>query len=256
MKEVTINIPVHEVNDEFIGNALRSVSEQKILSTEVLLVHPKSVVIKDELISDNIKSITRSVVNEGKTDFASQFNLGVSESKTEWVSLLEMDDLLSTIWLDNFQKYAIEHEDVSLFLPIVAEVNAKREFTDLNNQLPWSQGFTDLAPIGYLDTASLLDYPNFNFAGMIVKKEIFESLNGIKPSLKLVFMYEFLLRFTHNNHKIFIIPKIGYQHINFREGSLFSTYRDEMNPVENSWWYKKAKQEYFFNDDREISYDA
>jgi hypothetical protein len=54
------------------------------------------------------------------------------------------------------------------------------------------------------------------------------------------------------------IPKIGYKHINLREGSIFWNYKNGENPLtqeEVKFWIDSAKKEYFFFDDRTIKYD-
>jgi hypothetical protein len=44
-------------------------------------------------------------------------------------------------------------------------------------------------------------------------------------SIKLTFVYEFLLRLTYNSVSIMTIPKLGYKHTNMREGSIFWNYK-------------------------------
>jgi len=74
----------------------------------------------------------------------------------------------------------------------------------------------------------------------------------------LTFGYEFLLRLTHNNVLVISVPKIGYQHVNFRENSLFWSYKndDSMRMSENEvkFWLDTAKKEFFFKNKREINY--
>ena len=54
------------------------------------------------------------------------------------------------------------------------------------------------------------------------------------------------------------VPKIGYQHVNFREDSLFWSYKnDEKNKVtekEIKFWLETAKKEFFFKNKRDINY--
>ena len=76
----------------------------------------------------------------------------------------------------------------------------------------------------------------------------------MKTNMKLTFIYEFLLRATFQATIVMVIPKFGYKHINQREGSLFSNYKDEMNPAEANWWLESAKKEYFHSEDRELTY--
>jgi hypothetical protein len=61
---------------------------------------------------------------------------------------------------------------------------------------------------------------------------------------------------TFKDVKTMVIPKFGYKHINQREGSLFSSYKTEMNPVEANWWLAQAKKEYYFEKDRAVNYQA
>ena len=77
----------------------------------------------------------------------------------------------------------------------------------------------------------------------------------MKESIKLSFINEFLLRFTFNSCKVMIIPKLGYKHINNREGSLFDQYKKELSMDESRWWLSLAKKEYFHVNDRNVSYE-
>lgn len=92
---------------------------------------------------------------------------------------------------------------------------------------------------------------------MVFKKQIIEDYGGFKSSLKLTFSYEFLLRMTYNSVKFMTIPKIGYKHINLREGSIFWEYKNGkeiLTENEVKFWVNSAKKEYFFSEDRNIKY--
>ena len=54
------------------------------------------------------------------------------------------------------------------------------------------------------------------------------------------------------------IPRLGYKHVNLREGSIFWNYKhgeDKMIEDEVKFWVATAKKEYFFTDDRVIKYE-
>jgi hypothetical protein len=88
---------------------------------------------------------------------------------------------------------------------------------------------------------------------------VFEDFGGFKPSIKLTFVYEFLLRLSYNSVSIMTIPKLGYKHVNMREGSIFWTYKNGENKMiedEVKFWIQTAKKEYFFTDDRVIKYQS
>jgi len=230
--EITVLLPVHELDDEtrpLFKNAVKSVEEQSVLPDEMLVIVPKGSKVSKELKKfdyGKIKDIVRVVENDGETDFASQINFGVEAAKTEWISVLEMDDEYSKIWFKNVVEYRNAHDDVDIFMPIIVDTelteDGQHNFIGLTNEAVWAQSFSD--ELGVLDNGALLAYQNFNIDGVVMKKSLFEEFGGLKPSIKLTFIYEFLLRMTFKDSRVFVIPKFGYKHVNQRKGSLFNKY--------------------------------
>lgn len=261
VSNVTVILPVYKLDDktkQLIVNSIKSVEEQIVKPDELLLIVGKDDKESLEFVKSidfgSIKDNVRIIENDGETDFASQFNLGVKEAKTEWVSLLEQDDEISKVWFKNFIEYKNAYPNIDIFLPIIVDVNNTGEFIGFSNEAVWANSFSDV--LGVLDNQALNAYQNFNIDGMVIKKERYETFGGIKKNIKLTFVYEFLLRMTLKDVKVMVIPKFGYKHINQREGSLFHTYSQTMNPVEARWWLDKAKKEQYFPKDREITYDS
>ena len=94
---------------------------------------------------------------------------------------------------------------------------------------------------------------------MVIRKDLFVENGMIKSNFKLTFGYEFLLRMTQNSVKFMTIPKIGYKHMNLREGSIFWNYKngdDVITPDEVKFWVESAKKEFFFINDRAIKYES
>ena len=113
--------------------------------------------------------------------------------------------------------------------------------------------------MGILTNDILHDYQNFQTSGIILKKDIFIEIGGFKPSVKLTFGYEFLLRLTYNSTPVMTIPRLGYKHTNLREGSIFwndKFAKDKITEDEVKFWLQTAKKEYFFTTDREIKYET
>jgi len=55
------------------------------------------------------------------------------------------------------------------------------------------------------------------------------------------------------------IPRLGYKHMNLREGSIFWNYKYgdlKMTDDEVKFWIQTAKKEYFFVNDRSIKYES
>jgi hypothetical protein len=193
---------------------------------------------------------------EGVGNYQSQINLGIENVSSEWVSFFEFDDEYSNIWFDNVLKYSEIYSDVDAFLPIVVDVDSKDVFAGFTNEATFAANFTQ--EVGFLTNDTLQNYQNFQTAGSVFKKEIIEDFGGFKSSIKLTFIYEFLLRLTYNSVSIMTIPKLGYKHTNMREGSIFWNYKfgeSVMTEDEVKFWIQTAKREYFFVEDRAIKYE-
>lgn len=256
--EITVLLPVHELNDAtrpLFANAITSLAEQAIKPDSVLVIVPKGSDVAKELKGYDYGNAQRVEVieNDGETDFASQVNFGVSKAKTEWVSILELDDEYSKVWFKKVVEYRGHYPEVDIFLPIVIDADKNQNFIGLTNEAVWAQSFCE--EMGILNNDSLQAYQNFTLTGAAFKRSLFEEFGGLKPSIKLTFVYEFLLRMTEKDNRVMTIPKFGYKHMNQREDSLFHSYRTQIDPVEAKWWLSQAKKESYFPNDREIKYE-
>jgi hypothetical protein len=95
--------------------------------------------------------------------------------------------------------------------------------------------------------------------GAIFNADDWKEVGGLKPSIKLTFWYEWLLRATYKGKKIFVIPKIGYTHLLGRQGSIIETYKKTIDNKESDFWVNVAKKDYFYKEERDKSkytYDA
>lgn len=260
MKNITVILPVHSIDNEYdlmLKNALGSV-EDFHNDVIVSIVCPKE--IKKD-IENSLKEFQNKLdilVIENKEDisFSGQVNLGINKCTTEWFSILEIDDEFTPKWLKNMHEYVNTYTDVEVFLPIVKDVNVQGEFLSFTNESAWAYGFSEKQ--GYIDNEVLLDFQNYQTSGGLYKTNVIKENGLFKENIKLTFTYEFLLRLTHNGVKIMVVPKLGYQHVNFRENSLFWSYKNDENTklTENEvkFWLDTAKKEFFFKNKREINY--
>ena len=143
-----------------------------------------------------VKDITRIVENDNEdTSFQSQINYGVNESNTPYFTFLEYDDELSKIWIKNGKEYINHYPEVGVFLPIIFECDVNGQFLSFTNENVWVNNVSEQQ--GFLDNNTLQKVHNFNFDGMIVKKETFQEHGELKANMKLTFTYEFLLRMSY-----------------------------------------------------------
>ena len=258
MKNITVILPLHKLDDDYkvmLDNALTSV-EQFHDDVKLSIVCPSN--LKKELENISEKLEIEIIVNDGQTDFCSQINLGIDKCDTEWFSILEIDDEYKPIWLKSINEYVKSYTDVDVFLPVVKDINTDGNFISFTNESTWAYGFTEKQ--GVLDNEVLLDFQNYQISGGLYKTQVIKDNGSLKENIKLTFGYEFLLRLTHNNIKVMTVPKVGYQHLNFREDSLFWNYKNEesikLGEQEAKFWLETAKKEFFFKNKREVTYEV
>ncbi len=104
MTNISIILPVHEFNDTvagFLRKGFGAIKAQKGINTLPSIVLVYTHLAEQTGLLDFIKEFTTPVEqtdvalsitpikNEGKTDFASQINLGVKNATTDYISILE-----------------------------------------------------------------------------------------------------------------------------------------------------------------------
>lgn len=244
--------------EDYFNKAIESINNQQIDVEELVIVHTNEESLVSFLNSYDFKKLqVNKLIWDKEPNYSEQINYGVKNAKGKWVSLFEFDDEYSSIWFKNVAKYIESYPEVQMFLPVVVETDEKGVFAGFTNEATFAANFTQ--EMGVLTNETLQDYQNFQTAGSVIKKEIFEDFGGFKPSIKLTFIYEFLLRLTYNSTTIMTIPKLGYKHTNMREGSIFWNYKygeSVMTEDEVKFWIQTAKREYFFVEDRAIKYES
>lgn len=267
---ISVILPVesskHKNFDVYFDSCITSIKNQikvcpkrgnVVGDIEVVIVHSGEESLRQIIDNYDFSGLTTNIVeNNGDTDFSTQVNLGVKNTKYDWVTILEFDDEFSSIWFKNVSRYIDAYPDVLGFLPIVIDTDEKGVFAGFTNEAAFAANMN--SEIGILTNEVLLNYQNFQSSGMVFKKSVVEDYGGFKKSMKLTFVYEFLLRLTYNSVKIMTIPRIGYKHSNMREGSIFWKYKFGENPMiqdEIGFWIDSAKKEHFFKEDRDIKFE-
>lgn len=244
--------------DEYFEKAISSLKNQQVGFEELVIVHSQEQSLIDILDSYDFGNLNvTKLLWDQEPNYANQVNFGIKNAKGTWVSLFEFDDEYSSIWFKNVKKYVESFPEVQMFLPVVVETDEKGLFAGFTNEATFAANFSQ--EMGILTNDTLQEYQNFQTAGSVIKKSVIEDFGGFKPSIKLTFIYEFLLRLTYNSVSVMTIPRLGYKHVNLREGSIFWNYKfgdSKMVEDEVKFWIQTAKREYFFTDDRSIKYQS
>lgn len=262
MNTISVILPISSTHCKdfsiYFDKAIESIKKQQTQIDELVIVHTDDEKLVSHLNNFDFGNLNVvKVLNKSeKTDFQSQINMGADKASSEWISILEFDDEYSYIWFKNVRKYMESHPECSGFLPLVVDVDEKEVFLGYTNEATFAASFN--TEIGVLTNDLLLQYQNFQTSGMVIKKSAFQEFGGFKSSIKLTFVYEFLLRMTYNSVRIITIPKLGYKHTNMRESSIFWNHKngkDKITDDEAKFWVDTAKKEHFFTSDRNIKYE-
>jgi len=259
---VSVILPIesskHKDFNELFSKSIQSIVNQTVGVNELVIVHSDEESLTSIVNEFDYSGLTvTKVVNTGDTDFSSQINLGVENASSEWITILEFDDEFASIWFKNVKRYSEAYPDMQGFLPIVVDIDEKGVFAGFTNEATFAASMN--SEIGILTNEVLLNYQNFQSSGMVLKKETYQDFGGFKPSMKLTFVYEFLLRLTYNSVNIMTIPRLGYKHMNLRFGSIFWNYKngeERVSEDEVKFWLESAKKEHFFTNDRGIKYEG
>lgn len=266
MKDITILIPVHEYNDEvkeLLSEALASVMKCQENYSKGRLI-PMIVYADgdgcDAFLDETKKTFDgrlqiETVKNDGDTDYCSQINLGVENVKTEHFSILEFDDTYTAKWFDIASRYFVGNETISVFLPINLLHNVVNGDWQYGNAMGISPMFitpdeNDKDEIGIINFMRLEKCALFNLTGSIFNTSDFKTVGKYKPSIKVAFNYEFLLRLTRMGLKAMVVPKEGYVHAIGRRGSLTDKYVNEISEAEQQKWFALAIRECVYKEDR------
>ena len=249
MNDIVVIIPMHKFgkeNVELLNKAVESVPND----IRIIVSAPNSVGAKDlKGTSDRIQLVQET---DG-TSFAELVNAAANTVEEKWFSILEFDDTYTPIWFDNFKKYVEYNPSVSVFMPLedITDFNDGR-YLGYGNEAVWASSFSN--EIGYIDNDSLQNYFDFYMTGSIFNTADWKELGGLKPQIELTFWYEWLLRATNKSKKVFVIPKVGYNHKLGRKDSLVETYKKTIDQEKTNFLFDLAKKEYFFHPSVEREY--
>lgn len=256
--DITVILPIHKVETEdsdLLRNALSSFIDNtksythgtlKLLTITTQEALPT--VTDIVTVAMNEFSNYSIVVNQNETDFCSQINEAISMIDTEYFSILEMDDEYSPRWFNMMYPWYETNSSASVFLPINVQYNEDHTLWQYGNELVWASSFSN--ELGVIDFDCLDNCSTFNLTGGVFNTEDFIKIGGLKPSIKVAFNYEFLLRLTDNKLQAIVVPKEGYKHLIGRDGSLTSEYEKSISSEEVAKWFELAKSEYPYKEDR------
>lgn len=265
MKDITVIIPVHRIEEDFdslfteavssVRRNIENVKEQFKIKMAVVTTKECEPKIK-ELFTEN-EDCCIYINDTGKTDFCSQVNFGVSKINTDFFSILEFDDEYTDKWFLNVAKYYYGNEHISMFLPVNLCHDGEGKNWEYGNTMALTPAFMtekeeDNDDIGIINYERLEKCSLFNITGGVINTDHFKSVGCYKPSIEVSFNYELLLRMTKKGLKGMVIPKEGYIHALGRKGSLTDYYKNNLSQNEIDRWFNVAIRECKHTEERLI----
>jgi len=252
--DLTIIIPLNKWSEEvkdYLDRAVDSIALSTVKPSKVIFV--VSSIIENDFIPyskktfEELKTLgidTPICYPTEKTDFCEQINQIVKEVDTKYFSILEYTDYYGKTWLENVEKHINLNKEISMYLPIVNVYNEPGDFLRFYNEQYWAQGFTS-NDLGFITEDALKVLWDMNISGGIINTQDFIELGSLKPSIKLYYWYEFMLRFCNQKKTAYVIPKSLYNHILFKQ---------EMEADEAKFYYDLCSKEYWYKEDRNKTY--
>lgn len=247
LKDIAVIIPMNDFSEENVklfNEAVASVpSDIKVYVSYCISTDP----------SAKLDKRAKHIGSAQGDSFQELVNEAVGKIKEKWFSILEFDDSYTNIWFDEVLRYVEFMPEVSMFLPLedITDFN-NGKYIGYGNEAPLASSFSD--ELGFIDNPSLMNYFDFYPTGSVFNTDDWNEVGGLKPSMKITFWYEWMLRATHNGKKLYVIPKVGYNHTMGRKGSLVEQYKATVDEKETMWWFDNAKKEQFFREDRGKTY--
>lgn len=278
MHKNSVLIPIHEYNTEIeksLDKALTSVFNQErynlntheyekldedVVKEYIPVYLVTTTEVKKQLkkdIKDKVKGI---IINKKDTNIQKQLNIGFEEIDSEYITILEVDDMFSTKYFKNLFNYQEQYSDYNAFMSLQIEVDyhENNNLKGFNNHYLWSRSVFEEDEI---ETRELDGIVTFNMvkrlglnrlSGITFKKDSFLSCGKLKYNIIQYFNYEFLLRFINNGFKVKIMDKIGYIHTLNRQNSYDQIYNIQKNTLtkdEIRYWLEIASKEYEFENE-------
>ena len=140
---------------------------------------------------------------------------------------------------------------------MAVEVNLENTFIKFTNAESISRGFIEEGPLCYLPHEQSKLLKSTLISGSFFKTEDLKEIGGFKTNLKLSNNFEFIMRSTYSEKKVFIIPKLIYLHKNNRPNSALDVLsKSSLTKEEVLFWYEIAQKEFYYKRDREVEYST
>lgn len=257
-KRVAYIIPLHKKDDR-VFKAIESIYFENAV---VIVSIPKELKTWLHKGLNKLKEGVFSAVGDRGSSYPTLVNMGLDVAlgsdveNIDYISILEFDDVLTPNAHKILNKYANDWEDVDILAPLACVVkwidgDDKPVLVGTANEAPMAPQIAE--EFGFFDFNMMLK-TNFMFVnGLYIKPEVFKQFGRFKENFEMFYDYEWALRMVYNGVTIRSIPKATHLH-SLSEDGAFETQKNADSKTRDNW-LSAARREYFFEDDRNISFN-
>lgn len=126
--------PVYNVS-KYIGNLIKSLDNQTFKDFELILVNDGSTDNSVEVAEDELKEtkIRYTILNKKNGGQSSARNLGIKNSKGDWIVIIDSDDVVQSNYLESFNK-AIENSKCDVLICDINRVTDDNLFEETDDE--------------------------------------------------------------------------------------------------------------------------
>jgi|GEM_PF-2154996 len=193
--KLPISVVIITLNEEqYIGKLLSSIFEQEFLPKEVIVADSPKTIDRTREIASRFGC---TIVDGGLP--AEGLNSGASASKSEFIFFLAADtELTNKFFLVTlFSLFMYKNLDVACCTADLFKDSANEYSVDVINSL-----YKVLKEVAKFNSKFNLKMGN----GLLVRREVYNNLNGFNESLKFGEDVDFIKRAEANNYKFDVIP--------------------------------------------------
>ncbi len=184
----SVVIPLYNKAD-YIRKAAQSVLEQTMTDFELIIINDGS--------TDNSLEVVKKI-NDSRIKVTNQPNSGVSAArnnggkiaKYDLVAFLDADDWWSPDYLENMNRLVSKYPDAGLW---AANYYKVKWGNSIEANIGLEDGFKD-GPINYFKVYAKTMWMPITSSSFIIKKSVFEEINGYKTDLKIGEDFDLWLR--------------------------------------------------------------
>lgn len=222
--DISFIFPLTEFNgviDNHFNATITNIKPYVTGGANIILVHTDSELCSsvEAILTEKhgIKKDDITVVKSKSANYFDMINTAVYSCVSKYFTVIQCEDVMEEKWIDDVQ-YHIQNqknERYDMYIPLTWNYKSKGgialddDFAGFTNEIALSSSFSD--NLGEITFESLETFSEYTLTGAVIKTDDFITVGGFKPSLTPFVIREFLMRYTHNERRPYVIPKCGYR---------------------------------------------